>query len=99
MPDPQAKTRDIRDEKPSELSCDRCGTVRPLDRFKRDSGKPLGVRRTCKLCDRVLCRAYREREREKVLSRLRSKWTTEKYRLRSRHRAKEPGQIARQAVR
>lgn len=46
--------------KPLRKTCARCGKNKPLSLFCRERASPTGFRYSCKMCDQVRYRAYRE---------------------------------------
>ena len=47
-----------------EKQCNKCGELKPLSKFSKDKSKKGGIRTTCKDCDAIVGRAYRQNNKE-----------------------------------
>ena len=74
-----------------DKQCNTCKETKPLSEFNKQKGGRLGVRATCRVCQKEKDRLYREKNRDKIREREKEKYREdiEKSREQARIRAKE----------
>ena len=73
-----------------EKKCNSCEETKPLSEFNKQKGGKLGVKATCRVCQKEKDRLYREKNRDKIRERGKEKYRQdiEKSRQQARIRAK-----------